>query len=125
MSKQEAKELLRFINFKYSAKCYFKIDTFALIVDMWYRSIMDDFLLDNIHYRYDKNIFYLTEEVNHGYNYSYGPSLFVTNIIEKILDNNNLKEILNLTEQILLIKKPVNQEEAYIIFKEVIYKQLI
>ena len=86
---------------------------------------MEDFLLDNIHYRYDKNIFYLTEEVNHGYNYSYGPSLLVTGIIEKILDNNNLKEILNLAEQILLIKKPANQKKAYIIFKEVIYKQLI
>lgn len=116
MGKQEAKELLRFINFKYSAKCYFKIDTFAFIVDMWYKSIMDDFLLDNIHYRYDKNIFYLTEEVNHGYNYSYGPSLFVTGIIEKILDNNNLKEILNLTEQILLIKKTSKPEKSLYYF---------
>lgn len=125
MGKTEAKELLRFINFKYSAKCYFKIDAFTFILDMWYRSIMEEFLLDDVNYRYDNNAFYLTDEINHGYNYSYGPSLFVTNLIERILDNGNLKEILELVEQILLIRKPANQEEGYIIFMEVICKQLV
>lgn len=125
MGKTEAKELLRFINFKYSSKCYFKIDTFTFILDMWHRSIMDEFLLDDVNYRYVNNSFYLTDETNHSYNYSYGPSLFVTNLIERILDNKKLKEILELVEQILLIRKPANQEEGYIIFTEVICKQLV
>lgn len=125
MGKTEAKELLRFINFKYSAKCYFKIDVFTFILDMWYRSIMEEFLLDDVNYRYDNKTFYLTDETNHSYNYSYGPSLFVTNLIERILDNEKLKEILELVEQILLIRKPANQEEGYIIFTEVICKQLV
>ena len=125
MGKPEAKELLRFINFKYSAKCYFKIDAFTFILDMWYRSIMEEFLLDDVNYCYDNKTFYLTDETNHSYNYSYGPSLFVTNLIERILDNEKLKEILEITEQILLIRKPANQEEGYIIFTEVICKQLV
>ena len=125
MGKTEAKELLRFINFKYSSKCYFKIDAFTFILDMWFKSIMDDFLLCDVNYRYNNHSFYLTEETNHGYNYSYGPSLFVTNLIERILNNDKLKEILDITESVLLIRKPANQEEAYIIFEEVIYKQLV
>ena len=117
-------ELLKFIYANYSLPSK-EIGVFCFLVDMWYRSITNTFLLSNVNYTYDNNNFYLIDDKKLNVEYNYGPSHFVNQILKRIWALQNRDVVFALTKGILIVSKPKTQDEAYKMFEDVILKELI
>lgn len=124
MGNISALELLKFIyaNYPLSSK---EIGVFCFLVDMWYRSITDTFLLSDVNYTYDNNNFYLIDDKKLSVEYNYGPSHFVNQILKRIWELQNRDIVFALTKGMLIVSKPKTQDEAYKMFENVILKELI
>lgn len=124
MGNISALELLKFIyaNYPLSSK---EIGVFCFLVDMWYRSITDTFLLSDVNYTYDNNNFYLIDDKKLSVEYDYGPSHFVNQILKRIWELQNRDVVFALTKGMLIVSKPKTQDEAYKMFEDVILKELI
>ena len=117
-------ELLKFIYANYSLPSK-EVGIFCFLVDMWYRSITDTFLLSDVNYTYDNNNFYLIDEKKLSVEYDYGPSYFVNQILKRIWELQNRDVVFALTKGMLIVSKPRTQDEAYKMFEDVILKELI
>lgn len=117
-------ELLRFIYANYPLPSK-EVGIFCFLVDMWYRSITDTFLLSDVNYTYDNNNFYLIDEKKLSVKYDYGPSYFVNQIIKRVWELQNRDIVFALTKGMLIVSKPRTQDEAYKMFEDVILKELI
>ena len=124
MGNISALELLKFIyaNYPLSSK---EIGVFCFLVDMWYRSITDTFLLSDVNYTYDNNNFYLIDDKKLSVEYNYGPSHFVNQILKRIWELQNRDVVFALTKGMLIVSKPKTQDEAYKMFEDAILKELI
>ena len=117
-------ELLRFIYANYPLPSK-EVGIFCFLVGMWYRSITDTFLLSDVNYTYDNNNFYLIDDKKLSVEYNYGPSHFVNQIIKGIWELQNRDVVFALTKGMLIVSKPRTQDEAYKMFDDVIFKELI
>ena len=117
-------ELLKFIYANYSLPSK-EVGIFCFLVDMWYRSITDTFLLSDVNYTYDNNNFYLIDDKKLSVEYDYGPSYFVNQILKRMWELQNRDVVFALTKGMLIVSKPKNQYEAYKMFEDVIFKELI
>ena len=117
-------ELLRFIYANYPLPSK-EVGIFCFLVDMWYRSITDTFLLSDVNYTYDNNNFYLIDEKKLSVKYDYGPSYSVNQILKRIWELQNRDVVFALTKGMLIVSKPRTQDEAYKMFEDVIFKELI
>ena len=124
MGNISALELLKFIYANYSLSSK-EIGVFCFLVDMWYRSITDSFLLSDVNYTYDNNNFYLIDDKKLSVEYDYGPSYFVNQILKRIWELQNRNVVFALTKGMLIVSKPKTQDEAYKMFEDVILKELI
>lgn len=117
-------ELLKFIYANYSLPSK-EVGIFCFLIDMWYRSITDTFLLSDVNYTYNNNNFYLIDDKKLSVEYNYVPSHFVNQILKRIWELQNRDVVFALTKGILIVSKSKNQYEAYKMFEDVILKELI
>ena len=68
---------------------------------------------------------FLIDEKKLSVEYNYGPSHFVNQIIKRIWELQNRDVVFALTKGMLIVSKPKNQYEAYKMFEDVIFKELI